>query len=197
VSSNLIAPTISNASPTGLAFGILRRRLLHYHGRMRTTTCLIVCLLLSSCGGGANTADSVNAEAKFIPDFSTAVGTTQAFMRAVQTDNIGLLSMLLMDEEREEVLPIFEKRFADSRREGVTWELEQMEGDWEPEKEARSLFKFTELKDGKPTGNVTGGWYVFVKTTDGSWKFSQVATKRWIAEVLEAKKKQQAENSAD
>jgi hypothetical protein len=91
---------------------------------------------------------------------------------------------------------VFEQRFAESRRLGVEWTVAQKESEWVPGSEARSLFSFTEMKDGKPTGNIVGAWYVFVKTEDGTWKYSDVASKRWVA-YLREQEKQPPANSGD
>jgi hypothetical protein len=163
---------------------------------MRVVSCTFLFLLVTACGGGDNSADAVPAEAKYVPDHSTAAGATEAFMRAIETENIGLLSMTLMDDEREKVLPVFEENFKQSKKKGVRWKLEQeAESEWLPEKEARCAMKFTELKDGEPTGVVVGAWYVFIKTSDGSWKYSDAATKRWVAHLLEEQNKAKPSNS--
>jgi hypothetical protein len=180
VSSNLIAPTIKKLGPAP-SF-LIDAPLAHYPARMnRLFICVCASLLLTACGGGGNAADAVNKEAAYLPDFSTPEGATKAFIYAYETQNAGLMSMTLLDDERETVLPRFEAAFSEIRSQGITIDLEQDEklSEWSPDVEARALLKRIELKDGKQQA-VTGGWYVFVKTPDDTWKFSDAATRRWI-----------------
>lgn len=164
---------------------------------MRLTLCLSLCLFVAACGGGNDAVETTPPDAKYIPDFSTPEGAGTAFIRAVEMDNIGLLSLTLMDDERDRILPVFEERLRETRRLGLTWSISQEpESELVPNVEARSLLKFTEMKDGEPTGKGSGGWYVFVKTADGSWKYSDAATKRWVAQLLERRNKS-ATNSPD
>jgi hypothetical protein len=157
----------------------------------------LLALTLAACGGGDNSADAIPAEEKFIPDYSTPVGATTAFIRAIESENTGLLSLTLLDDEREKLLPVYEDKFRQSKKLGVKWKLKQVEEEWVPNQEARSLFQFIEMKDGKETGTVTGGWHVFVKTADGTWKYSNAASKRWVAYLIEQEKQAPANSAGD
>jgi hypothetical protein len=146
----------------------------------RAVLCLVACLLLAACGGGGNAADAVNAETKYVPDFSTPEGATLAFIRAFETGNAGLLSLTLVDEERDVVLPALEERL----KSAPEWALEQVDNEIVADREARSLFKFTAQKDGQPTGKTLQEWVVFVRTADKSWRYSPVTSERYATRRL-------------
>ncbi|MCB9895359.1 MAG: hypothetical protein H6839_12985 [Planctomycetes bacterium] len=141
--------------------------------------CLLIfaSMLAAACGGGAN-ANGNGEEQAFIPDLSTPEGATEAFARSIETGNLSLLSLTLLDEERDEVLPIYSQKFEESRKQGLKWTIEVVDTQIVPEKEARASFKYIAKKDGKEQ-STQGSFAVFQKTSDGTWKYSRAASLAW------------------
>ena len=147
---------------------------------------LCVSLLAAACGGGNNTADNSGGEAKFIPDISTPEGATEVYARGIETSNMSLIEMVVLDDEREFVIEQFQKNFAETAKRGIEWKLEFKDATMLDDNTVYSHATYIMLKDGKPTGERQVGWVVFIKGEDGNWRFSRRRSKVLTDEMNKA-----------
>ena len=148
--------------------------------RLTLALMIVTCLLVAACGGNGD-ANNAPPEDKYVPDVSTPEGATEAFARSIETGNISLFSIVVHDAEREALVPEYTHNFEQSKKQGVEWKIEVIKTEIEPDKEARALFKYIGMKNGKQD-SVQEVWTVFLKTEDGSWKFSRAASRWWATE---------------
>ena len=143
---------------------------------------VVSVLLLSGCGGGNTPAPNANTPEKFIPDVSTVDGALEVYSRAIATHNLSLAELIVLEDEREEVLSQFRSNFKKAENEGVTFHLEFLEAQ-KNDKEFASRVVYNRLKNDKPDGEPERSWIVFVKTDEGKWKYSR-ARSRQLAEAM-------------
>ena len=136
---------------------------------------LLLCasLLAAACGGGDNTADNSGGEAKFIPDISTPEGATEVYARGIETSNMSLIEMVVLDDGRDVVINQFQQSFAETAKRGIDWELEFKDATILDDKTVCTHATYVMMKDAKRTGERHVEWIVFIKGEDGNWRFSR------------------------
>jgi hypothetical protein len=137
---------------------------------------ILLLLLVAACGGGNEAAG--NSSERYIPDISTADGAVDVYARAINKRNLSLAEMVVLEDEREEVLSKFRSNFTKSKKGGVVWKLEFKEARSTPT-EWTSKVIYNGFKNGEPFEEPQKSWIVFIKTDDG-WKYSQARTRELI-----------------
>jgi hypothetical protein len=144
-------------------------------------TLLILALLLVACGGGGEDNTPYELPA-YTPDFSTPEGATEAFARAIETQDAFMMERALAPDERRERLPDYLRNFEQSKQQGITWRLEFAKGAYIDNNRTVTQVTFFRIKNGVETKDQHFP-AVFIKVEEGTWHYSPAETKAFREEL--------------
>ena len=155
---------------------------------------LLVFGLLTACSNGDNSGNSITDVKPFTPDFSTPGGATEAYARAIEDQNEELMTEVMVEAEREAKLAQQLHNIRESKKNGLDWRLDFESGSYIGDNMVVTNVTFNQIKGGVTTP-MQEFPVVFVKVTDGTWRFSPVATREYQDAQEKANEPEDSENN--
>lgn len=155
---------------------------------------LIFALLPAGCGG--NDTPENRPISKYVPDFSTPAGVTEAYAQAVETYDVELMEQVIVPDEREDELKSLRRDFESNEENGVTVRIEFPNAHIIDDETARAEVRYYFIKDGVESETPRGFWVVFVKLDD-AWYYSPRRSIELNRRIQEEARKKQEEDAGE